>query len=305
MNTVAVVVTNNRLALLKECLKAIKNQSYKLDAIVVVDNNSSDGTKEYLSALSDSVIKPVFLSENLGGAGGFNRGFKEAMKLNADHLWIMDDDTIPDEDALKELVKATSTLDGDYGFLSSYVYWKDGTPANMNRPTLDSENWLNNIDSNLFKIVDGTFVSMLVSADAVKEFGYPIKDFFIWGDDVNFARRVSEAFNCYFVPSSRVLHKCNSNKFTDIVRDDVNRIPRYYYEYRNRLYNYRQFWGWRGLIKYFNTVFKGIIRILLKSDHKILRLKYLVMGFSAAIVFHPVIEEYDLEQNGRKSNNVF
>lgn len=43
-----VVVTYNRLALLKECLDALDKQTYPIHKIVIVDNCSTDGTGAFL-----------------------------------------------------------------------------------------------------------------------------------------------------------------------------------------------------------------------------------------------------------------
>jgi rhamnopyranosyl-N-acetylglucosaminyl-diphospho-decaprenol beta-1,3/1,4-galactofuranosyltransferase len=52
MNTkvAAVIVTYNRLALLKECVKALETQERLPDAIVVVNNGSTDGTEQWLDS---------------------------------------------------------------------------------------------------------------------------------------------------------------------------------------------------------------------------------------------------------------
>ncbi|MBI1933772.1 MAG: glycosyltransferase [Ignavibacteriales bacterium] len=71
----AVVVTYNRLKLLQECIEALKNQTIKLDEIIVVNNNSKDGTTEWLDKQKDLTN---IHQENLGGAGGFQNGMKEA-----------------------------------------------------------------------------------------------------------------------------------------------------------------------------------------------------------------------------------
>ena len=43
-----VIVTYNRLSLLKECISALKNQTYKINKIYIINNNSTDGTSDYL-----------------------------------------------------------------------------------------------------------------------------------------------------------------------------------------------------------------------------------------------------------------
>ena len=48
MKTAAVIVTYNRKELLEENIKALLDQSEKLNKIFIIDNNSTDGTKSYL-----------------------------------------------------------------------------------------------------------------------------------------------------------------------------------------------------------------------------------------------------------------
>ena len=53
MTIAAVVVTYNRLALLKECLDAISRQTYQVYKMVVVNNASTDGTTEFLQKIDN------------------------------------------------------------------------------------------------------------------------------------------------------------------------------------------------------------------------------------------------------------
>lgn len=75
-----VVVTYNRLALLKECLDALDKQTYPIHKIVIVDNCSTDGTGAFLESLANQsrymIIRTI---ENIGGSGGFSLGLKTAV----------------------------------------------------------------------------------------------------------------------------------------------------------------------------------------------------------------------------------
>ena len=51
----------------------------------------------------------------------------------------MDDDCMPEKDALAALLRAERDLNGSYGFLSSRVLWKDGTLCDMNLQARDSD----------------------------------------------------------------------------------------------------------------------------------------------------------------------
>lgn len=68
-----VVVTYNRKELLKECINALLNSTYKNIKVLVIDNHSTDGTKDYISEeLENEKVLYVDTGKNLGGAGGFN-----------------------------------------------------------------------------------------------------------------------------------------------------------------------------------------------------------------------------------------
>ena len=106
---VAVVVTYNRKELLMENINAILSQDLLVDNIVLIDNNSTDGTRELLMEKGILFNKRIIykrLEHNLGGAGGFYEGIKESMKLKPDWVWIMDDDTIPTINCLSELINS-------------------------------------------------------------------------------------------------------------------------------------------------------------------------------------------------------
>nr|MCR5545643.1 glycosyltransferase [Lachnospiraceae bacterium] len=80
MEITAVVVTYNRLELLKENIEALRHQSVPDLSILVVNNASTDGTKEYLDEVANNQIGVLHLEENMGGAGGFYYGMKKAYK---------------------------------------------------------------------------------------------------------------------------------------------------------------------------------------------------------------------------------
>ena len=229
-NIAAVVVTYNRKALLKKCIDHILKQSAGAPDILVIDNASTDGTEGFITEEYKDVpeVKYYNTGANLGGAGGFSYGINKAVCLDYEYLWIMDDDTIPEEDALSELIKADKLLDGNYGFLSSYAKWIDGTPCEMNVPAI-SYKWRENInlmDEKMIRLDSASFVSMYIKASVVKEVGLPIKEFFIWADDVEYSLRISEKHPCYFVYGSQVVHEMGSNKATAIWETDMDRIDR-------------------------------------------------------------------------------
>ena len=88
----AVVVTYNRLALLQQCLATLCAQTVRGFTVLVVDNASTDGTADYLKTLDMPGLVCRNPGKNLGGAGGFAYGIREAAALGCKAVWIMDDD---------------------------------------------------------------------------------------------------------------------------------------------------------------------------------------------------------------------
>ncbi|MCG4840937.1 hypothetical protein, partial [[Ruminococcus] torques] len=69
----------------------------------------------------------------------------------------------------------------------------------------------NEYDVTTVPVIMGTFVSFFVSRRVIESVGLPIKEFFIWADDLEFSRRISKKHPCFYIGDSIVLHKCSSN----------------------------------------------------------------------------------------------
>lgn len=296
MKICAVVVTYNRLELLKVTLEKLSNQSRSLDEIIVINNASTDGTKEYLEGLGEK-ITCVSLNENLGGAGGFSEGIRKAYENGHDYFWIMDDDTIAMENSLEKLEDALFRFkDKEIGFLASNVLFKDDKPCVMNIPHLYSCEWSEFASEGYLRLEAASFVSILVSRNAVKEVGLPIKEFFIWGDDIEFTKRVSKKFECYFVSNSIVHHYMNENKGVDLINEGSARVNRHFYDIRNKFYVAKNN-GSKAVFAYIKEIIKLDINILFKSkEGKFKKLKIVTNGFIKGMGFNPSIEYIDIKE---------
>ncbi len=239
MTATAVVVTWNRVALLRECLTAILGQTRAPDRVIVVDNASTDDTLAMLAAEFADGVEVLALDENTGGAGGFAAGVTRALSDGPDWVWMLDDDTIPEPGALEALLDAPARVDGlpAPALLCSRVKWTDGAPHPMNEPWprwTDEATALGAIERGLLAIRAATYVSILVSGAALQESGPPRAPYFIWGDDVEFTARVLKERTGYYVPESVVVHKTKTNYMA--ARSDS---PRYALDVRNKLWMVR------------------------------------------------------------------
>ena len=79
-NVTVIVVTYNRLPLLKQCLAALRAQTVQGFTVLLVDNASTDGTADYIKTLAMPGLVCRNPGENLGGAGGFAYGIRAAVE---------------------------------------------------------------------------------------------------------------------------------------------------------------------------------------------------------------------------------
>lgn len=215
----AVVVTYNRLALLKNCLQAIKSQTRKPDIILVINNGSTDGTSQWLD---EQVDLTTIHQENVGGAGGFCRGIKEAFEKGYDWIWVMDDDGIPHQDCLQNLLIAVRERQTwyaspnlvDFEGISHFDHLFDNSP------------------SDIIHFIGGPFNGVLLKKELVAEIGYPNSSFYIWGDEYEYTDRIIEK-GLGVITVKNAIHQHKRNEFK------TEACPRSYYYVRNKFWRYR------------------------------------------------------------------
>lgn len=259
----AVVVTHNRLSLLRECLAALATQVRRPDEVLVVDNASSDGTSQAV-AEEFPWVRLRALEDNGGGAGGFHEGLRLAHQAGADWTWMMDDDTIARPDALVRLLEAPERLsDQDFpALLASRAVWDDGHLHPMNAPGFERDDVaavISGCERGLMPLRAATFVSLMVHRTAVTRHGLPCKHYFIWSDDIEYTARILRHEPGYLVPTSVVHHKTRA-PYTAISTSG----GRFYYHVRNTIYMMRgQAWSQREKL--------GLAWTLLTTSHAYLR----------------------------------
>jgi GT2 family glycosyltransferase len=239
----AVIVTYNRLHLLKGSVSTVLGQTRKPDRIIIVNNNSTDGTGKWLEELAEheDSVSILTLAENVGASGGFYSGIRAAYESGAQWTWTMDDDTQAHPDALEKLLVRIKELgSGDLskvGFLASTVLWTDGSRHLHNVP-VPTRFWWDGYDliPGAVQLLAATFVSILINREAVEAVGYPVKEFFMWWDDVEYTRRMSESrFWGYHVEESKVMHLTHDNKTSDYKWINEENLWKYKYGIRNEI----------------------------------------------------------------------
>jgi GT2 family glycosyltransferase len=293
----AVVVTYNRLALLQECISSLRNQTRKLDKIIVVNNSSADGTFEWLNAQNDLTI---ITQENTGSAGGQHTGIKTAYEQGYDWIWCMDDDAEPLSDALEELTKS---INGNYLALASSVVDTNLAIQLNHRGYFDPKRIkkgdlqiLSKIEdyrsTQQFEVEFASFVGIMLHNNLIKDIGLPDQKLFICHDDVEYCLRIRKICKILVVPRSLIIHKENIENKIEVKqrlcwisqRPLLTRYGTQCLCYRNMFYLYLKYYN--NFVGILNTAYNYLVlirRIILFDNQKYFRIKFLTAALWQAV----------------------
>lgn len=192
-----VIVTYNRKQLLKRCLDAVSSQTFKPSVVYITDNASTDGTidsvKEwgYYECMKEGIqFKYILNSKNEGGAGGFYLGMKTAYEDNSyDGIWVMDDDGEPEKNCLHELQKHIDKND----YIAPFVIAEEDNNICAFIEEESVESFFGKAHNGIVYGVACPFNGILYSSRLVQKIGFPKREMFIWGDELNYHIRACKA----------------------------------------------------------------------------------------------------------------
>lgn len=254
---VAVVVTHNRLNKLKPTLqRLLEANPAHLQAVVVVNNASTDNTADWLATCEEAQLEIVTSDENLGGAGGFDLGLRHAVRqFDPDWVVVMDDDARPLPGALEAFHARPRRDDTAY---AAAVYFPDGRICEMNRPSVNPFWNARLFLRALIRGRDGyhipyeayeaetpcpidltSFVGLFLSRRIIAETGYPDPGLFLYGDDVIYTLTLRRrGLKILFDPALRFEHDFST--FQAQGAQIIRPMWKAYYFCRNRLLMYRK-----------------------------------------------------------------
>jgi GT2 family glycosyltransferase len=214
--TVAVVlVTFNRADLLARALAALAEQTRLPDAVIVVDNASSDHTVEVLDAAGNPGLQRIHLEDNTGGAGGFHAGLASAHGQGFDRIWLMDDDVLAAPDCLEVLLRhdepcLMAVREDAQGRLveKSAVRFDLRNPLRLKPKSASVETTYGTRDAmpELVELEVVAFEGFLLQRRVVDAIGLPDPTFFIFYDDAEYAIRARAAgFTIHAVRDARLV----------------------------------------------------------------------------------------------------
>ena len=170
-----IITSYNNLSLLKNCLDSVYSNNCNLTTFVI-DNNSTDGTKDWLSKKID--LEYTLLTQNLGPSYAFNLGIKQALKSGCSHVITSDEDVYFNTDYFTNLNDFITASDADY-FTTKVLGFNSESLNPSNLTTIQND-----------RIKFATWIGSCFSYKCFDVVGYPYKNLFRFHDDTEFTYRL-------------------------------------------------------------------------------------------------------------------
>lgn len=261
MKIAAIVVTYNRLELLKKTVGALRAIP-RVDTIVVVDNGCTDGTAAWLD--NQTGLK-VIHQDNVGGSGGFATGMQYACQQDFDWMWCMDDDVYPEPHCLDKLLECDAP---EVGILcprriqNGKVFVNECRHINLTNPFASLHQGKLSPDESVPVAIEGmVFEGPLIKREAALKTGLPNKDLFIFYDDTDYSyRMVLAGYKVIYVPSAHMQKELFFNHDSWKEKSKKKKWKRMYQVRNSAYFNHR--YGHNFAVRYLRA-FQGMLGYML------------------------------------------
>jgi GT2 family glycosyltransferase len=224
-----IMVSYDCLNPLKDCLKSITTQTGVSLEIIVIDNDSKDGTSEFLKSQS---IYSLFPMRNLGFGAAVNLASNQAI---GKYLFILNPDTILTNGCLASFLEFAKAHP-DFGLASAHLIYESGQTqiSARNFPTRrdllfgrgsplyrlglareKDAGYLSSLGETPLQVPAISATALFVRADLFRELGGFDERFFMYMEDLDLCKRVSDrSFPIWILPEVRVIHAWRKSSAT-------------------------------------------------------------------------------------------
>jgi GT2 family glycosyltransferase len=232
---VVILVNWNGKADTLECLASLREDLYPNKRILVVDNGSADGSAAAIRAQFPEV-EVLETGANLGFSGGNNAGIWWALDHEAEYVFLLNNDTTVEPQALTTLVQTMET-NPRYGLTTPVIHyydqpeevWFGGSWVDLQFCNANHAKQALPRDAPPQDIPWSSGCAMLIRAEIIRTLHGFDERYFLYWEDVDLSFRIrKEGYELALIPQARIYHKV-SKSFTGI-----SPIA-YYYTVRNNL----------------------------------------------------------------------
>ena len=267
MKVAAVIVTYNNAPMLSDLLRDLEGQTRRPDDVIVIDNASRDGTSEMVRRDFPGVTC-VRREGNEGSAGGFHEGLRIASVRN-DAVLTLDDDVRLPKDSLAEALGGLAELDrGGHGAVGAVRSVSPDHPCCV--PTrLELFPWR------------GT----LIKSSVIRDIGLPRKDYFIYGEDIEYALRfAARGYSCFWIPRSVHLEtRKEGRQSLTLLHGSITLYRdafRLYYAFRNWVSIDLEYRRWLPLLRLLGYGAKAILFLFFSGSGRAGKIRAILRGLA-------------------------
>jgi GT2 family glycosyltransferase len=281
MRVLADIIAFNDADVIEQVLDGLRRQTRSADAILIVDNASTDATLERTFPEDVTIVRN---SENQGPSGAVGTGFAHALGHGFDWVWVLDADGVPEPDALENLLAFYEGLPvatrKQLCFLNGWPLTATGgikeQPISLERAALQPIPLASARDFTQCDCM--IWCGSLFRMAAAKQIGLPSPDYVADMGEIEYGYRARQlGFTSYIVHNSVIHHDVGRNP--GVVVTKVLGIGRWkvalrdlspwraYYASRNPLY----FWLYQCRPRQPRPVFRAIVQASLSPLGFVLR----------------------------------
>jgi len=233
---VAVVLNYKRRQETVECVHSLLESSHEPIEIAVVDNDSSDGSVEFVRSACPNVLV-IDSGKNLGFAGGMNLGIRRALRSGAVYVLVLNSDTLVEKDSVTKLVHELEKKPNAGVACGTLFYYPDisrvwyaGGSLVYWRASAFSKHMVPKGGVSTAKVQRVSFIpgcALMFRASSLIDGGLFDERYFMYEEDAEIsARFLAHGFELLYVPNAIFYHR--------LVGETLNPL-KIYYGMRNRL----------------------------------------------------------------------
>ena len=247
-----IILSYNGQKYFHDLFKSLKEQTLKPSEVVIVDNNSSDNSVNYIKKnFSEATL--IVSKKNTGFAGGNNIGIKEALKNNPDYIFMLNQDTVCDSKCLEILAEKASSIDNLFACQALIMCWPKKNLIQTSGNKMHflgfgySGDYKKRVSDEVIKGLnrDPFYLSgaaMFIDVNALNEVGLLDEDFFLYHEDTDICLRAKFlGYKLKLVPEAIIYHK-----YVEAISKN-----RWFWSERNRLLSLLKFYKLPTLILLF------------------------------------------------------
>jgi GT2 family glycosyltransferase len=237
-----IVLCHNGVDMTLDCLATLNRQDYRLLEVIVVDNDSQDGTVEAVQSQYPQV-QIISTHANLGYASGNNLGIQAALERGLDLCFLVNNDTRLFPSCVSTLVNTienhpavgivgpmvhTCANPGRISSAGGRINWRFANAENVGAGEKDHAQY----PARPVDFINGC--GIMVTREAIQRAGLLDPKFFMYWEEIDWCTRVYKAgFEILFEPKARMQHKAT------LLDNELNPTTIYYITRNRLLFFYR------------------------------------------------------------------